>query len=363
MADRRMVSSEIAEDVALNRASLEAQLFYLMTLPHLDRDGLITGIPQLLWARVIPLRVELMDKAGALVEEWATRGLVVRYPGGDGPVLFFPTFRAMNSNMDYGKEKPSRYPPPPGWVRSRQGLAPEDGETALRLAEQFKTGSHYYQVLMRVAGRGSADGEEEKRQSGGSRDHVGIKSRPGRDQAGSRSGRPPAQDQTEDQEEDQDQDQDQDQTEDQDQVGGGGGSEAYTSPGFLLNLVKEKRARAREIENLALTWMGGLGWKRRGAYVERLDGDQLALLVAWLWAHQIHQTDRLKYVGGFRGRSANLFAGVEKVVGFIRWNVAEGNEPELLNWEVDALGDALEEAMNPEEGMGEMGAIWEEGDE
>jgi hypothetical protein len=44
-------------------------LLYLLTIPHLDRDGLIDGHPLRLTAIAAPLRFELRDGAEALIDE------------------------------------------------------------------------------------------------------------------------------------------------------------------------------------------------------------------------------------------------------------------------------------------------------
>src|SRR5262247_3985827 len=127
MAQGRMLSQTIAEDEELNRCSEDAALFYLHTLPHLDRDGLVTGRAMLVWRLALPLRPRFMDISGQLIEEWVQQGLVMRYAGAKGePVLFFKGFRKNNQNIPYDHEKPSRYPPPPGWRRTAAGLVPED---------------------------------------------------------------------------------------------------------------------------------------------------------------------------------------------------------------------------------------------
>jgi len=56
MPSGRLLSKTVATDKSLNRLSLQAQAVYMMTIPHLDRDGLIIGEPLLLMAQVAPLR-------------------------------------------------------------------------------------------------------------------------------------------------------------------------------------------------------------------------------------------------------------------------------------------------------------------
>lgn len=148
MAQGRMLSRAISEDEALNRLSLEAHLFYLQTIPQLDRDGLITGRPVLLWSKALPLRPEFMEQAATLIEEWVEQELVIRYAGAHGePVLFFKGFRRHNQNMPYSHEAPSPHPPPPGWLRTAHGLIPEDLEARRALAQTLDVRSQYRRAL------------------------------------------------------------------------------------------------------------------------------------------------------------------------------------------------------------------------
>jgi hypothetical protein len=148
MAQGRMLSKSASEDEALNRCSLEAHLLYVQTLPHLDRDGLITGRPLLLWRLALPLRVDFIDITGRLIDEWVQHGLVVRYAGKDGPVLFFKGFRQHNAKIYYEEERPSVYPPPPGWSRTPVGLVPDDPQQRQTLAESFDPRSSYRRALL-----------------------------------------------------------------------------------------------------------------------------------------------------------------------------------------------------------------------
>lgn len=149
MARGRMVSTEVAVDLELNSLSLPAYALYLATIPHLDRDGLIDAHPVRLAAVVAPLRMELRDNAPLLINEWVERGLVIRYDvSSRQSVLFFPGFRRHQQGMEYGREPVSRFPPPPGWVRTTEGLVPDDPELCRRLAGLFHAKSAYRRVLL-----------------------------------------------------------------------------------------------------------------------------------------------------------------------------------------------------------------------
>lgn len=189
MAERRMLSASIAEDEALNRLSIEAQLLFLMTIPHLDRDGLISGNPRVFFGKVCPLRDELRDQILSLINEWVDQGLVIRYEGSNGPVLFFKSFRRHQIGLDYARDKASRFPPPPGWLRTPEGLVPEDPYLAVTLAESFDVRSGYRRVLLEHAAAGGlsvADENLTKTTSRQDRDNVATTSRRLRDNVASK---------------------------------------------------------------------------------------------------------------------------------------------------------------------------------
>lgn len=121
MARGRMLNKTVAIDRRLNSLSLEAHWLYLMTIPHLDRDGLIAGDAPLLAAVAMPRRPELHAQTDAIVAEWITAGLVVRYTAPDTDVLFFAGF-GKNQRLEYNKEAASDFPPPPGYQRTSAGL-------------------------------------------------------------------------------------------------------------------------------------------------------------------------------------------------------------------------------------------------
>lgn len=124
MASGRFLSTSIAEDDRLSKLSLMAEFIYLKTIPHLDRDGMITGRPGLLYSRVCPAREELFGGLLALIDEWVAIGLVIRFHSDEGPVLFFPGFLKNNNLPHYERERASRFPVPPGYSRTSKGLTP-----------------------------------------------------------------------------------------------------------------------------------------------------------------------------------------------------------------------------------------------
>lgn len=162
MARGRMLSTEASVDPELHTISVQAMALYLLTIPHLDRDGLIDGRPMRLGALVAPMRPELVDQAGSYINEWVQAGLVVRYDGEKGrPCLFFKGFRQHQQGMEYDREPPSRLPPPPGWIRiAKKGLVPNDPELCFRLSEQFHIKSAYRAALL-AAAKGDVPGSDE----------------------------------------------------------------------------------------------------------------------------------------------------------------------------------------------------------
>lgn len=123
MAQGRMLSTKIAIDKELNQLSLEAEFLYLRCIPHLDRDGLISGDSDLLVAQVAPRRfAPMMAIAEDAIAEWTDRGLVLAYETRLGRVLFFTGFQK-NQTIRYDREAPSKFDAPPGYVRTDEGLA------------------------------------------------------------------------------------------------------------------------------------------------------------------------------------------------------------------------------------------------
>jgi len=111
-----MVNTTIASDQRLNSLSIEAEYLYLKTIPHLDRDGLIYGKANLLWAKACPERMELLPRIDALVTEWVQKSLVLKYETDNGTVLYFYGFKK-NQRIRYDREAASIFAVPPGYVR------------------------------------------------------------------------------------------------------------------------------------------------------------------------------------------------------------------------------------------------------
>lgn len=124
MARGRMVNHTIAEDAEFNALSVEAQLIYLRTIPHLDRDGLIIGHPSALWGRVAPLMADLLPAMPEIINQMIESGLVISYTHNKTQILFFKGFTKNQIGMRYEREPASTYPAPPGYIRTNHGLEP-----------------------------------------------------------------------------------------------------------------------------------------------------------------------------------------------------------------------------------------------
>lgn len=128
MAVGRMLNRTVGLDQELNSVSIEAQLLFLMSIPHLDRDGLIIGeaLPHL--GAVLPLRPDFFPRYEQLIAELVDCEIVTRYPTKKGRVLFFPGFRK-NQTFSYAREGASIFDPPPGYIRTPSGIEPDKNPT------------------------------------------------------------------------------------------------------------------------------------------------------------------------------------------------------------------------------------------
>lgn len=155
MARGRMLLTDIANNAELALLEPDALATWLLTIPHFDRDGLLIGNPLQLRGLVCPMIISLHDRFAHYVDQWVDANLVVRYAIGGGlRVLFNPNFRIDNAYMEYTKERPSRFPPPPGWTRHKLGLIPEDEGMLERLIYSLDVKNGYRKMLeARLAGQ------------------------------------------------------------------------------------------------------------------------------------------------------------------------------------------------------------------
>ena len=130
MARGRMIASTVADDKRFNELPIDAALIYLMAIPQLDRDGLILGEPGALWGQVCRRRSDLMPRMEAIVSAWLSSGLVTAYKNEDGDtILHFVGFQKNQAMTHYNREAASRFPCPPGYVRTDKGLVFEQVRT------------------------------------------------------------------------------------------------------------------------------------------------------------------------------------------------------------------------------------------
>lgn len=123
MARGRMISQSVAEDIEFNSMGCEARLLFLMTIPHLDRDGLINAHPTIMLGKVAPLvMLDMLPKLSTVIQEWVIAGLVIAYSDGKVSVLFFTGFAKNQAGRHYEREAPSVFAPPPGYERTSAGL-------------------------------------------------------------------------------------------------------------------------------------------------------------------------------------------------------------------------------------------------
>lgn len=128
MARGRMINTKIAEDIDFNEMSVDAQFLFMRAIPFLDRDGLITGHPTLLWSKIAPLLPQYAAAMTRIVDEWIEAGFVIKYMDGKTPVLFFRGFHKNQALMHYEREGASAFAPPPGYHRTPKGLKPLDSD-------------------------------------------------------------------------------------------------------------------------------------------------------------------------------------------------------------------------------------------
>ncbi len=124
MARGRMIATTVADDKRFNELPIDAALVYLMAIPQLDRDGLILGEPGALWGQVCRRRNDLLPRMDTIITAWLASGLVTAYRNEDGDtILHFVGFQKNQAMTHYDREAASRFPCPPGFIRTGKGLA------------------------------------------------------------------------------------------------------------------------------------------------------------------------------------------------------------------------------------------------
>lgn len=113
MAEGRFLSKSIAHDGELNSVSLEADMLFCRCVPHLDREGRLTGHPREIKGKIVPLRDELtVEVIDGLLGELAAAGLVLWYQVEGKPALWFKGFISNNKYARLDREAESKLPSP-----------------------------------------------------------------------------------------------------------------------------------------------------------------------------------------------------------------------------------------------------------
>lgn len=113
MAEGRFVSKSISTDYELNCiVSLEADYLFGKCIPHLDREGRMTGHPGEVKAKAVPLRAEMdVQEVDRCLGELAAAGLVLWYEVEGKACLWFKGFVGHN-RVRHDREAPSKVPAP-----------------------------------------------------------------------------------------------------------------------------------------------------------------------------------------------------------------------------------------------------------
>jgi len=130
MPDGRFLSKSISTSEQLGDVSLAADFLFGRCIPHLDRDGRMSGNPTLIKATICPLRPDITEEMiPRLLDELQAVGLLRWYTVDGKQVVEMPSFRKHQRGMKYEREAPSRFPafsPEPQQVRSRSGVGPAE---------------------------------------------------------------------------------------------------------------------------------------------------------------------------------------------------------------------------------------------
>jgi hypothetical protein len=125
MPDGRFLSKRIAWSDQVNGVSLEADYLFMRMIPHLDREGRVSGSAKAIKAMTCPLRDEMTsEKVESALCELADAGLIVRYTADDGTeCVSFPGFLSHQRGARLDREAPSRVPSPPATPRSKSATS------------------------------------------------------------------------------------------------------------------------------------------------------------------------------------------------------------------------------------------------
>lgn len=112
MAEGRFVSKAISADYKLNCVvSFESDYLYTRCIPHLDRDGRMTGHPAEVKAIAVPLRAEMtLEVIDRCLAELAEAKLVLWYEVDGKACLWFKGFKKHQTGLRYDREGESKLP-------------------------------------------------------------------------------------------------------------------------------------------------------------------------------------------------------------------------------------------------------------
>ena len=146
MARGRMLSKKIAWDSTVNSLdSIESILAYIMTIPHLDRDGRILANGAYIKGKCLPLMEQITSEdVDEYITEWAEKGLVVLYRyKRQNTAMQFSGFKKINKMINedgdptalYGREAKSDYeaPSPENIIINKTNAIPDFGQEPRRV--------------------------------------------------------------------------------------------------------------------------------------------------------------------------------------------------------------------------------------
>lgn len=111
MAEGRFLSRNIAFSEQLGQVSMEADYLFMRMLPHLDREGRLSGSATSIRARVCPLRSDLSDASvAAALAELDQAKLIVWYEVDGLQCVEYPQFEKHQVGLRKDRETPSKVP-------------------------------------------------------------------------------------------------------------------------------------------------------------------------------------------------------------------------------------------------------------
>lgn len=119
----RMLNKKVSHDIKLNSLSIESQLIFTWTLPHLDAEGRIIGTPEAIKGTVFPVNDKIsIKKIEKSLKELHDAELIFVY-GEKRQYIWFPKF-ATNQSINKTREAVSTIPSPDLFM-SNSGVTPE----------------------------------------------------------------------------------------------------------------------------------------------------------------------------------------------------------------------------------------------